>query len=228
MKLASKIAASIALLGAFTVSRAESITFGVNIPPIASLLVRDGVIRGAAGLQGTIAAIDASKTNTVGGFTVVTNMPKWNLYFAFANDGNLINNAGTYLKDNTGDYLPLGVGKNNTIQSGKVWLVLPAANEISGTDGTPGATPNPYAALNTVVDATISSTQNTLTSALKHATTACNNGAADACLDNSWVFATASSTATFNIGTAIDNTNPINALAGDYTETMYVTLLTSY
>ena len=41
MKLASKIAASVALLGALTVSRAESITFGVEVPPLASLIVQE-------------------------------------------------------------------------------------------------------------------------------------------------------------------------------------------
>ena len=44
MKLASKIAASVALLGALTVSRAESVTFGVDIAPVASLVVHDGIL----------------------------------------------------------------------------------------------------------------------------------------------------------------------------------------
>jgi hypothetical protein len=231
MKLRSKIAVSAALLGAFTTAvQAESITFGVEIPPVASLLVRDGVVRGIAGLTGTVAGMTGSTSITVGGFTVVTNMPKWNLYFAFANNGNLINSSGSYLKASGGNYLPLGVANNAAVTPGQVWLKFPTANQINGNDG--AATPLTISATAATMgaaaaDGIVTSTINTLSKVLNSPTTATVCGTA-VCADNGWIFATSSSTATFDIGTALDNTVVPTGLAGTYTETMYVTLVTAY
>lgn len=229
MKLGSKIAVSAALLGAITTAQAESITFGVEIPPVASLLVRDGVVRGIAGLTGTVAGMTGATSITVGGFTVVTNMPKWNLYFAFANNGNLINSSGAYLKAGA-NYLPLGVANNAAVTPGQVWLKFPTANQINGNDGaaTPLTISATAATMNAAAgDGVVSSTINTLSKVLNSPTTATVCGAA-VCADNGWIFATSSSTATFDIGTALDNTVVPAGLAGTYTETMYVTLVTAY
>lgn len=229
MKLRSKIAVSAALLGALTTVNAESITFGVEIPPVASLLVRDGVVRGIAGLTGTVAGMTGATSITVGGFTVVTNMPKWNLYFAFANNGNLINSSGAYLKAGA-NYLPLGVANNPAVTPGQVWLKFPTANQINGNDGaaTPLTISATAATMNAAAgDGVVSSTINTLSKVLNSPTTATVCGAA-VCADNGWIFATSSSTATFDIGTALDNTVVPAGLAGTYTETMYVTLVTAY
>ena len=230
MKLASKIAASVALLGALTVSRAESITFGVEVPPLASLIVHDGVIRGAKGLLAVITTTGPNAP-TVGGFTVVTNMPKWNIYFGLANDGNLINSSGDYLKGTGGtNYLPLGTAAGAAKASGRVWLQFPAANQIIGTDGAATALTitATAATMGAVIgDGVVSNTHNTLTDVLHTPTTTTVCGAA-VCADNHWVYATNSSVANFGIGTYIDNTEVVSSLAGTYTETMYVTLLTSY
>ena len=232
MKLATRIAASAFLLGAFTTAQAESITFGVEIPPVASLLVRDGVIRGIAGLTGTVAAMTATTSITVGGFTVVTNMPKWNLYFAFANNGNLINNSGSYLKETGGNYLPLGLGNNVAAVAGQVWLKFPVVGQINGNDGAAAAlTIDANRAKMTVAatDGVVTSTINTLTGVL-NAVAAPLTGPCGGigCGNNSWIFGTTSSTATIDIGTALDNTVVPSGLAGTYTETMYVTLVTAY
>lgn len=233
MKLGSKLAVGAALLGAMsTAVQAESITFGVEIPPIASISVTQGLVVTANALRADLTAITPANSPFVGAFTVNTNMPKWNVYFSLGNNGNLVDVNGNYLKDNTGKTLPLGTAANATVgTTGKVWLKMPAASGINGTDG--AATPLAYSLANaaTIVAATdgvVSNVAagNTLTAVLTAGANACTGPAA--CTNDGWVHATSPTLTTFGLGTGIDNTDPVNAIAGTYTETLYLTLVTAY
>lgn len=232
MNMIKKFSIAMVAAGSMATAFAESITFGVEIPPVASLIVRDGLIRSASVMQQAPATLPGA-TNTVGGFTVITNMPKWNLYFTLANNGNLISQSGTYIKSNhaTDFYLPLGTAQNAAITAGRVWLKLPAVNQIKGKDG-PATADLAYDAISSTAnlaqtDGIINNTQNTLTAMLDvNGSTACTGAAA--CDDNGWIYATDQSIATFDVGTFLDNTNTIVGLAGTYTETLYITLVTAY
>lgn len=234
MKLLNKIAIALVAAGSMATVCAESITFGVEIPPIASLIVRDGRITGANVLgNADPAAALPSASATVGGFTVVTNMPKWNLYFGLANDGNLISKSGTYLKSTSAatPYLALGGVAAGTAApaSGRVWLKFPTVGQIKGTDG--GAATNliigTAAKFNLITtDGEITSAKNSLTAIM--AATSVNTACTGACVNNGWVYGTDLTSASLDIGALISNTTPIIGLAGTYTETLYVTLVTAY
>lgn len=236
MKLVQKITIALVAAGSMATVCAESITFGVEIPPIASLIVRDGRITGANVLgNADPAAALPGVSATVGGFTVITNMPKWNLYFGLANNGNLISKSGSYLKSTSAatPYLALGGAAAGTAApvAGRVWLKFPAAGlgQIKGTDGS--------AATNIIIadaakfnlittDGEITSAKNSLTAIMK--ATSVNTACTAACVDNGWVFGTDLTSASLDIGALISNTTPIVGLAGTYTETLYVTLVTAY
>lgn len=236
MKLASKIAASLALLGAFATAQAESITFGVNIPPIASLIVRDGVLKTSSALYFAGGTIDPTAHGAVvGGFTVVTNMPKWNIYFSFANQGALVNQTGTQLKDNAGTAIYLGNKGTAPAASTDCSVWLSTADKINAQDDE--ATPKaPLAAGLPLTNAAAAAsplvsplaTNNTLTGAIASATKSCTGGAA--CVFTApWLNATDLTTATFDITTGLTSAGTSVAnVAGTYTETMYLTLVTSY
>jgi hypothetical protein len=235
MKLASKIAASIALLGALTVSRAESITFGVNIPPVASLIVRDGILKDPASMYTAGGAITPiAGAVTVGGFTVITNMPKWNIYFSFANGGTLKNQTGAQIKDDKGVSMFLGgTGLVPALATtASVWLS--SADNINATDdAATKATPVvPALAIATAPIVNPLASNNTLTGAIQSAGAAmCNNGAASACSFTApWLNATDLTAATFDISTGLTSAagTKVANVAGTYTETMYLTLVTSY
>ena len=231
MKLRSKIAVSAALLGAFSTVHAEAITFGVEVPPVASITVSQGLLVTAKALTMTTASVtDPALAPFVGAFTVNTNMPKWNVYFTLANNGYLVDQSGNYLMDNVTpapNYLGLGkVASAVNTAAGQIWLKFPANPDIKGTDG--GAThiiQATSANLNTATSGVVSNATNTLTKVLAATPAAC----AVACVDNGWVYATAPTLATFGIGTMIDPVaNKVNAIAGTYTETLYLTLVTAY
>jgi len=236
MKLGSKIAVGAALLGAMsTTVKAESITFGVEIPPIASINVTQGLVVTANALRTDLTAITPANSPFVGAFTVNTNMPKWNVYFSLGNNGNLVDVNGNYLKDNTDKTLPLGVAANATVgTTGNLWLKMPAASGINGNDG--AGTPLAYdladaAHVVAAADGVVSNTAtgNTLTAVLTASvsnTGTCNGPAV--CTDDGWVHATSPTLTTFGLGTGIDDTDPVNAIAGTYTETLYLTLVTAY
>lgn len=233
MKLRSKIAVSAALLGAFSTAQAESITFGVEIPPIASISVSQGLLVTAKALQATTpATLLPAAAPFVGAFTVNTNMPKWNIYFNLANNGYLVDQSGNYLKSVTAapnNFLGLGINEGDGTGAGKVWLKFPGTSNIKGYTDAADAT-DLIVANSTVFDATgegiINNTTNTLTKSLATGdAAACTGGA---CVDQGWIFATAPTTSTIVIGTAIDNAAAVNAIAGTYTETMYLTLVTAY
>lgn len=213
---------------------AESITFGVEIPPVASLVVRDGIIRVPKALQGDITPADASLTKVVGGFTLNTNMPKWNIYFTMANNGNLVSQSGNYLTADaaTPYYVPLGqpattLVTGNPPPAGRVWLRFPPVDRINGADAETGT--NLIVATSVlqtlITDGDIDGTQNSLTAVLAgSAATHCTA----ACVDNGWVYGNDATTASFEIGTVIDDAETIIGLAGTYTETLYITLVTAY
>jgi hypothetical protein len=235
MKLRSKIAVSAALLGAISTANAESITFGVEIPPIASISVTQGLLVTANALRGTVASATPNAAPFIGAFTVSTNMPKWNVYFSLANNGYLVDQNGNYLKDNNADFLRLGAAASDGTTAGRLWIKFPSTALINGNDRTgtgavlyDGAT---SALQNLITDGNISNIAagNTLTAILRASTTLCDQGGTPAqCADNGWIYATAPTLATFGLGTMIDNTNPVNAIAGSYTETLYMTLVTAY
>ena len=232
MKLRSKIAVSAALLGAFTMANAESITFGVEIPPVASISVSQGLLVTAKALQATTpATLLPAAAPFVGAFTVNTNMPKWNIYFNLANNGYLVDQSGNYLKSTAAanNFLGLGINAGDGTGPGKVWLKFPAANGIKGY--TESAQPTRLVNANSTIYAAtgegiVNNATNTLTKSL--ATGPATSCGAAACVDEGWVFATAPTTTTMVIGTAIDNAAPVNAIAGTYTETLYLTLVTAY
>jgi hypothetical protein len=231
MNLIKKLSIAMVAAGSMASIYAESITFGVEIPPIASLIVREGKITGANIIGSATPAADLGPaTSTVGGFTVITNMPKWNLYFGLANDGNLISKSGTYLKAVGGNYLPLGLASNAAITPGRIWLKFPAVNQIKGTDG--GAATQIIDANSTSMgtatgDGVVTSAINSLTAVLANATTA-TNCTAGKCANNGWVYASDLSTASIDIGASISNVAAPIGIAGTYTETLYVTLVTAY
>ncbi len=150
-----------------------------------------------------------------------------------ANDGNLVDASGNYLKAGSpANYLPLSTAEGLVSAgklSGNVLLQFPTANEINGTDGAATALviSATAATMSTAVgDGTVSNTVNTLTAAL--AASSLHSCTSAACADNAWVFGTSQTVANFGVGAWIDNTDVVASLAGQYTETMYVTLLTSY
>jgi len=237
MKLRSKIAASFALLGAVSMAHAEAITFGVQIPPIASINVSQGLMVTPKALASSVVAtILPAAAPFIGAFTVNTNMPKWNVYFSLANDGYLIDQNGNYLKDKGAaatSWLGLGIARGDGTGHGQLWIKFPGTALINGKDGT--GTPIPYdgatsANLAANGDGVIKNiaANNTLTAIMtSSATKACSAGAT-ICVDGGWVYATSPTLATFGLGTAIDATNAVNAIAGSYTETLYLTLVTAY
>ena len=232
MKLGSKIAVSAALLGAFTTANAEAITFGVEIPPIASINVSQGLLVTAKALQATTpATLVPGDAPFVGAFTVNTNMPKWNVYFNLANNGYLVDQSGNYLKSTAvaNNFLGLGINSGDGTGAGKVWLKFPATSNINGyTDAADAADliVADATVFNLTTEGIINNTTNTLTKSLATGdAAACTGGV---CVDQGWIFATAPTTTTIVIGTAIDNAAPVNAIAGTYTETLYLTLVTAY
>lgn len=233
MKLRSKIAVSAALLGAISTAHSEAITFGVEIPPIASISVSQGLLVTAKALQATTpVSLLPAAAPFVGAFTVNTNMPKWNIYFNLANNGYLVDQSGNYLKDKGAaatSWLGLGIDRGDGTGAGKVWLKFPSTSDIKGY--TKASTPAELiAATSAVFTATgegiVNNTVNTLTKSL--ATGPATGCGAAACVDEGWIYATAPTTTTIVIGTAIDNANAVNAIAGTYTETLYLTLVTAY
>lgn len=229
MKLASKIAASVALLGAVATTRAASITFGVNIPPIASLVVRDGVLKDPASMFVSAAAPAATDAIVVGGFTVVTNMPKWNIYFNFANNGKLENQTGGQIKDNAGAALWLGTSSTAAPGATDASVWLSTSDKVAAQDDE--AAPLAIAATLPLATATapmVSPTNLTLTSAIAALTAGCT-GAAPCVFTAPWLYSTDLTTATFDINTIVGSAaTGLGNVAGTYTETMYLTLVTSY
>jgi hypothetical protein len=244
MKLRSKIAASFALLGAVSMAHAESITFGVEVPPIASLVVRDGMVVNASTLY-KVAAVDATaaQNEVVGGFALVTNMPKWNIYFGFAHGGKLQSQSGSQIKDNKGNPLWLGTsgGAAPGATDATAFLVTAEASSVKATDGTNGIGDLNSQAI--VSSPFVSPTQNTLTKALTAPATACFTGLTGAApllacsFATPWLQSFDQTTTNFDIRTAMSSiTSPvlttpgnlIGSVAGTYTETMYLTLVTSY
>jgi hypothetical protein len=160
----------------------------------------------------------------------MTNMPKWNLYFAFANNGNLVNKSGNTLVNTAGAYMHLGAAADATLTNpGQVWLKAPLVNQVKGTDGKLGAPQTMDVTSVTLgtaaADGVISTLKPTFTAMLKGGTTAACGAA---CEDNGWVYGTDATTATFDVGTYISNTALPGGLAGTYTETLYITLVTAY
>jgi hypothetical protein len=223
MKLVSKIAAGAALLGAITAAQAESITFGVEIPPIATLIVRDGILKGAASMAKAnvdgVAAAAANDWEVVGGFSVLCNMPKWNIYFGFANGGLLKNQSGTPIKT-TGGAATVYLGADPAGAGPHIWL-YEGADEINATDdqGTPNAIN-----VSGNANATPITGSTTLTAGI-------DAGASTATFTNPWLLATDNTIANFDIRTGLETTTDgsgLSAVAGSYTETLYLTLVATY
>ena len=230
MKLASKIAASVALLGALTVSRAESVTFGVDIAPIASLVVHDGILKSPTAM--VHAAVDATPANSeqVGGFTVITNMPRWNVYFGFANGGALMNQTGRQVTNTAGAKLFLGTvpaAAAATAGEAAVFLNTPDVMKVVDQASTPlallalAATATGSAWIN-------NSTNNTLTAGLTATAVVPCTGAVACTFTTPWLTSTDLTTANFNIRTGLQSATALASVAGTYTETMYMTLVATY
>lgn len=234
-----KIAITVAATGSLAGVWAESMTFGVEIPPIASLTVRDGMIKDATTMFAT-AVPTAVTAIEVGGFTVVTNMPKWNIFFGFSNGGTLKNQNGRQITNNEGSTLVLGsptiipvTGGTNAALAATdpvVWLTA-NADEVNSQDN--GDDDIIVGALATNAPGINNQTYNTLTAAMEDAgltTITAAPGAADFGTDP-WLASTDLSVATFAVKTALyggATATSIASVAGTYTETMYVTLVTTY
>lgn len=239
MKTFKKIVAGAALLGAFTSAQAESMTFGVEIPPIASLVVRDGMILDVASMTYSTAVNEladpllATGSSVVGGFTVITNMPKWNIYFGFANGGALKNQSGQIIKDKLGNPVYIGsVGASVADGTGEAAVYISTADAVNIKDeGTliPGTTTAKTFGRAAADDALkINNTSNnTLVKALLDGNY-CTVGAAPCVYTNPWVIATDLTTSNFDVTTGLFDAQGIGSVAGTYTETMYVTLVTAY
>lgn len=233
MKTLKHLAAGAALLGAVTTAQAESITFGVEIPPIATLIVRDGILKDAVSM--VKAAVDntaAANSEVVGGFTVITNMPKWNIYFGFANGGALKNQTGRQITNDAGTALYLGTESTAAAATaGQAAVFLQSADDIKALDqaGTP-VDVGPISAIGATTTPSVNnSANNTLTASLKATgTTICNAGAALCVFTTPWLTATDMTTANFDIRTGLESATPLASVAGSYTETMYLTLVTTY
>ncbi len=237
MKLHNKIALAVVAAGSLAGVMAESITFGVEIPPIASLSVRDGVIYspGALANNNTVAPVANTNEIVVGGFSVQCNMPKWNIYFTLRNDGYLMSKNGTHLKNKAGSYLPLSGTAAAAIaaNAGQLFLKFPlAASQIKAQDE--AGTPLLVSATSAITDVVISNAtaENTLAAALDNA--ASNTCTTAACtFANGWLLATDETNAIINLATSIDEgatpaTTGIAGVAGTYTETLYLTLVSAY
>lgn len=230
MNKIQKAALALMAAGGLAGVMAESITFGVEIPPIASLSVRDGIVYSPTALGVTGAPADASAAIQVGGFNVQCNMPKWNIYFTLRNNGHLMSKAGKYLKDNAGNYLPLASALDapaGGAAPGLIYLDFPA-DQINAEDET-AVTP-----LNVIANAAENdvyinnATENTLALAFARAAAAACTGAAACIYANGWLLATDETNAVINLAASIDNTNAVAAVAGTYTETLYLTLVSAY
>lgn len=234
MKLRSKIAVSAALLGALTTVNAESITFGVSISPIASLSVRDGMLKDVTSMY-KAAPVTVVTGETVGGFTVITNMPKWNIYFGFANGGALKNQAGSQLRDDANALVYLGNQPSAVASAaGQAIVFLKTSDAVKANDGTNGVA----ATLATAVTAPIVNnlSNNTFVKAINDAALTGSCGGAACAFATPWILATDITTANFDIVTGISDDDgafgtgatKLASVAGTYTETMYLTLVSTY
>ncbi|NLB62736.1 MAG: hypothetical protein GX801_01340 [Fibrobacter sp.] len=180
---------------------AEEVTIGVEVPPIANLVVLGGNTNmDMERLIDPAACVSSADDNceAAAKFFVNTNMPKWNVYMAFANAGELKNANGKIQLQNA--WLKLS-GDLNVCEDAT------CAVGVVATDGNPGI-------------------------ALLHNTSGIQSmlelvQAELGVFGTNWFNATDVNTfgVDVNVGAADE---PALNLAGSYTETLYITLATTY
>lgn len=233
-KLKTLVAGSALCAVLSTQVAAEQIEIAGQIPPIAALVP----IGGNTNLNWNNLFVDGADAATpptvanctpVAKFFINTNMPKWNVYMAFANGGRLLNNVGKGVDVTAADgtypafdaaglvfdqYLNAEDDDGNLLGNNGN-----ATNDIT-TDGIP------------LVATTLANLQS-FTSMLNGAAY-CDDGAANiACaLTNNWINGTDVNAVGVDIKVAWNSLNAAGRerpkLAGTYSEIIYVTLATSY
>lgn len=180
-------------------SFADQVTIGAEIAPIANLVVLGGNTN--MDMDDLVTVTGADADNCVGAvkFFVNTNMPKWNIYLAFANGGILRNQNGSL--DLTAAFLDFDADLN--------------VNDDNVPTNTTVAT---GAAVDIAVDPDVSTIQSMLALVDASALTASTTN---------WFEASDVNVFGVDLVVAANGETP-PTLAGAYTETVYITLATTY
>lgn len=182
---------------------AEEVTIGVEVAPIASLVVLGGNTHMDIDKLTTASACAANDASCEGAakFFVNTNMPKWNVYLAFANGGVLKNNNGSIALVNA-------------------WLTF--SDDLKVVNATPDGN-----GVKTSTAKDISLT--TSTSAIQSMVTLVQASPTIGTTVVAGNWFRANNVNTFGVDVMVGSAgkDPIT-LAGSYTETLYITLATSY
>ena len=218
MRLISKIVAGVAVCSLFFSSAyGEQIIFGAEVAPQASLVVLGGntnmdmTLLTAAGANVPTGGVSATK------FFVNTNMPKWNVYVAFANGGALKSLGAPSSVALQDAWIKVGKDLNITAPAG-------AFSTIKGNyillDATTSDLQDYATIFNTAAGAGVVKGDGTALDG----TGACTG--ADCDFDN-WLVSSDVNTSGFDlIVGAAGQTAP--KIAGVYSEIFYVTLATTY
>jgi len=187
---------------------AEQVTVGTSVDPIASLVV----LGGNTNLNAPdLVACDGSFANSISAakFFINTNMPKWNVYIAFANGGILRNANGSVTLTNA--FLQFDTELNAVDGDGDQYAGLVAADDVTLD-----------------INSSLQSMQAKICASADVDAATIVGGGTDGCTDGgNWVLADDVNTTGVDI-LLCANGAAEPTLAGDYTEIIYVTLATSY
>jgi hypothetical protein len=246
MNIVKKIAIGAAILGAATIANAENLIFGAYVEPIIMIETEGRIVPADALLTGSAAYVTAAATDiSVGAFRVTTNLVKWNMKIVALNKGILKSRFGS---------LPLTTKMNNTttvfnagqlggttkkeifvcpiyvntepapaapgcqIPGGTTATLAAGESRVGNKNTTAGALPATTEQITgTVLDLTVQSKLSLL------APTICPTLGAT-CLD---FYNVEKNSMTFEIRTGLPG-DEVTALAGTYTETLYMAVYGSY
>lgn len=235
-KLKALVASTVFCAALTTQVAAEQIEIAGQIAPIAALVPIGGntnlnwnklIVDGADAT--TIALADATP---VAKFFINTNMPKWNVYMAFANGGRLLNNVGKGADVTAGDgtfpaFDVAGLVFDQFLKAEDDGGLLLAPGVIADYDVTDDGIPLDEATLGNLQSFT-----SMLNTATYCATAAAPTVAVACALTNNWINGTDVNSFGVDVKVAwnkLDGDGRVKPkLAGTYSEIIYVTLATSY
>lgn len=225
-KLRTLIAGTALCASLFSLVVAEQIEIAGQIPPIAALVP----IGGNTNLNWNnlfVNAPDVTTSTPVAKFFLNTNMPKWNVYLAFANGGRLLNGEGKGTTNTAANAYPAFDVVGLVFDQ---WLN--AEDDQGYALGTTDAATSIKVAGVPMDETTLAALQSF--SSLFNTGTFCYDGAAPAACAcaNNWIYGTDVNAVGIDIKAAWNSADAAGRvrpkLAGTYSEIIYVTLATSY